>query len=218
MTIVSFNVSQRSSIRDTAFRWIDSVDADLVVLVDTTDAWTDAVEVAAPYRVQNELPVDRTHGITVLAREDVEAEVIRVTQVRDMIVRVEAELAGQPVVIFAIQSRPSSNDADAGLREDYFAEVTRMARQETGPTVVVGDFQSTSWSHAFRNLLSDANLVDSLSGYGMQATWPADRWAFFRLPFDHLVHSEDLTTVDRYLGPAFGVEHRPIVVTLAMAA
>ncbi len=218
MTIVAFNVNQRSSIRDLTFRWIDSVEPDVVVLVDSTDDWVRATELAAPYKPQNEMPVDRTYGITVLAREDLEAEVLRISQVRDVAVRVEAEIDGEPVVIYAIQSRTASNESDASLRDAYFAEITRMADRETASTVVVGDFQSTSWSHTFKSLLAEANLVDSLKGYGIQTTWPADRWAFFRLPYDHLVHSEDLTTVDRYLGPSFGVEHRPIVVTLRRAA
>jgi endonuclease/exonuclease/phosphatase (EEP) superfamily protein YafD len=98
------------------------------------------------------------------------------------------------------------------------AEVGRLAGDETVPTIVVGDFQSSPWSHTFQSLLADGHLVDSLKGFGIQTTWPANRWAFFRLPFDNLVHSAELTTVDRYLGPMFGTEHRPIVVKLAMAA
>ncbi len=218
LTIVSFNVDQRASIRDTTFRWIDSVNADLVVIVDSTDDWANATEMASPYRVMNDLPVDRTYGITLLAKDDVPTELIRVTRVRDLVLRAEATVGDQAIAIYAIQSPVASNQSDADLRDDYFNEVIRMARQETVPTVVVGDFQSTSWSHAFKALLSEADLVDSLAGYGLQSTWPADRWSLFRLPFDHLVHSEDLTTVDRYLGPAFGVDHRPIVVKLAMAA
>ena len=46
----------------------------------------------------------------------------------------------------------------------------------------------------------------------------ADRWAFFSLPYDHLLHTDELTTVDRYLGPTFGVEHRPLVVEVGAAA
>lgn len=217
LTVVSFNVGLRSSIRDSTFRWLDTVDADVVVLVAATDDWLDDSERLAPYIVQSELPIDRTFGITVLSRADLETEVLRVTQIRDMVVRVEAAIGSQPVVIYAIQSRTSSNENDATLRNSYFQEVTRLVNRETDPTVVVGDFQSGPWSHTFRSLMSDADLVNSMTGYGVQTTWPADRWAFFRLPFDHLVHTEELTTVDRYLGPTFGVEHRPIVVKLAVA-
>lgn len=217
LTVVSFNVDQRSSIRDLTFRWIDTVEPDVIVLTNVTEDWINSPDMAAPYHFLNQLPVDRTFGIAVLARDQLDVETIRVTPVRDEVARIEASIGNRPVVIYAVQSPASSNETDAVIREEYFTEVASMAREETAATVVVGDFESTSWSHTFRTLLADGNLVDSLKGYGIQTTWPADRWAFFRLPFDHLVHSTDLTTVDRYTGPELGVEHRPIVVKLAPA-
>lgn len=218
LTIVSFNVDQRTSIRPTTFTWIDVVEPDIVVLVNTTDDWVRTGAPPSSYQYVNDLPIDRTYGISVLAREDLNAEILRVTQIRDMVVRVEASIGDQPVAIYAVQSRASSNQGDADLRKDYFEEVGIMVRRDSLPTVVVGDFQSGPWSHTFRDLQSDADLVDSLQGFGVQTTYPADRWAFLRLPFDHLLHSEELTTIDRYLGPTFGVDHRPIVVRLAIAA
>ena len=218
LTVVSFNVGQRASIRDVTFRWIDTVDPDVVVLTNATTDWLRATEFAEPYEFLNGFPADRSDGIAVLAKEGLDAEVIRITGARESVVRIEASIGGDPVAIYAVQSRPASNETDANIRIEYFAEIARMTRQESMPTIVVGDFQSSSWSHTIRALLSDGKLVDSLYGYGIQTTWPADRWAFFRLPFDHLVHSETLTTVDRYLGPELGVEHRPIVVTVARAA
>jgi len=218
MTIVSFNVGQRASIRDATFRWIDTFEPDLVVLQESTDLWVDADEMAQPYVVQNELPIDRTYGITVLSKEGVETQLLRVTQIRDTVVRVEATIGAQPVVIYVVQCRLASNEVDAGYRDEYLAEVSRMAQAETVATVVVGDFQASPWSHAFRDLVSEAELQDSMSGFGLQTTWPADRWAFFRIPFDHLLHGEELTTVDRYLGPTLGVDHRPLVVELGLAS
>lgn len=217
-TVVSFNVDQRASIRDRALDWIGTVDADVVVLTEVTEDWMRSSQAAEPYHYLNDIPIDRTFGITVLARDDLEVEVMRITQVRDSVAKINASIGDQPIVIYAVQPRSSANETDAELHREYFTEVASMARSETDPTVVVGDFQSSPWSHTFRSLLSDAQLVDSLTGFGIQTTWPADRWTFFRLPFDHLVHSEELTTVDRYLGPTFGTEHRPIVVTLAAAA
>ena len=218
MTIVTFNVSQRASIRDATFRWIDTFEPDMVVLVDSTDHWVNATEMADPYVVQTDLPPDRSYGITVLAREGVETELVRVSQIRDTVVRVEAQIGEQPVIVYAAQARAGSNQTDADYRNEYLAEVSRLVQAETHPTIVVGDLQSTPWTHAFRNLESDAELVNSMTGFGIQSTWPADRWAFFRLPFDHLLHTDDLTTVDRWLGPTFGVEHRPLVVEIGAAA
>jgi endonuclease/exonuclease/phosphatase (EEP) superfamily protein YafD len=217
MTIISFNVDQRSSIRDATFRWIDSVEPDLVVLVDSTDDWVNAIEMAKPYVAQSELPIDRTFGITILSRDDVDTQVLRASRIRDSVVRIEASLGDQPIVIYAVQSRAPNNETDATYRDEYFDDVSQMVQSETLPTVVVGDFQTTPWSHAFRDLTSETGLENSMAGFGLQTTWPADRWAFFRIPVDHLLHSPELTTIDRYLGPLLGVDHRPLVVKLGLA-
>jgi endonuclease/exonuclease/phosphatase (EEP) superfamily protein YafD len=217
MTIVSFSVGQRASIRDATFRWINNIEPDLVVLLDSTDDWIRAEELALPYKVQNDLPPDRTFGITILSKEAVATEILTASKVRDAVVRIEASLGDQPVVIYAVQSRPASNVTDADYRDEYLKEVSRMARAETSPTVVVGDFQATPWSQAFRDLADTAELENSMEGFGLQTTWPADRWTFFRIPIDHLLHSSELTTIDRYLGPTFGVDHRPLVVQLGIA-
>lgn len=218
MTIVSFSVGQRASIRDATFRWIDQVDADVVILLDSTNAFIDLEELVEPYKPQNDLPADRSFGITVLTKESVETELIRASEIRDTFVRVEASIGDQPVVIYAVKSRPASNASDSDLRDEYLAEIGRMARRETDPTVIVGDFQATPWSHAFQDLKTSADFENSMDGFGLQTTWPADRWAFFRIPVDHLLHTSELTTIDRYLGPAFGVDHRPLVVKLGVAA
>ncbi len=218
LTVVSFNVDQKASIRDSAFNWISTIEPDIVVLTEATEAWIAFPEHAAPYRYLNDLPGDRTFGIAVLARQDLDVELLQITQVRDTLAKIEASIGSQPIVIYAVQSWVASNESDARLHEEYMSEVGRLAGEETVPTVVVGDFQSSPWSHSFQSMLAEGHLVDSLIGYGIQTTWPANRWAFFRLPFDNLVHSAELTTVDRYLGPMFGTEHRPIVVKLAIAA
>ncbi|MDJ0665460.1 MAG: hypothetical protein QNJ75_12985 [Acidimicrobiia bacterium] len=218
LEVVSFNVDQRTSIRSTTFTWVELVEPDIVVLVNTTDDWVQTGTPPLGYQYLNDLPIDRVDGISVLARENLDVEIKRVTEIRDMVVRVEAAIGEEPIALFAVQSRTSSNQSDASLRNDYFEEVGRMVKQESIPAVVVGDFQSGPWSHTVRSLRSEASLIDSLTGYGVQTTYPADRWAFLRLPFDNLLHSEELTTVERYLGPSFGAKHRPIVVKLALAA
>jgi len=218
MTIVSFNVEQRSSIKDITFRWVDTVDADLVLFLDSTEDWADFPIDTSAYSIESQIPADRTYGITIMSPNGLDTQLIRASRLRDSVVRVEATIGDQPVAIYAVQARSSSNETDADDRDEYLAEVGRMARAESIPTIVVGDFQATPWSHAFRDLSSQAELTNSLEGFGLQTTWPADQWAFMRLPLDHLLHSEELTTVDRYLGPMFGVKHRPIVVTVGVAS
>lgn len=83
------------------------------------------------------------------------------------------------------------------------------------PTVVAGDLNAVPWSSALRRLRADAGLVDSLTGHGVQPSWPApDAWA--GLPLDHVLHTPDLVTVGRELGPSFGSDHRLVRARLVL--
>lgn len=214
LTVASFSVDQRASIAEPTFRWADTLEADVIVLLETTSAWDMELPEGTEYQAQTLIPADRTFGFTVLSRDNTEAELLRVSRLRDSVLRIEAAIGNQPVAIYAVSARPSSNQTDAEDRDSYLVEVGRMVNTETIPTVIVGNMEATPWSYVFRDLLASSDLTSSLDGFGIQATWPANRWAFFRMPTDHLLHTEELTTIDRELGPTFGVDHRPIVVKL----
>jgi endonuclease/exonuclease/phosphatase (EEP) superfamily protein YafD len=81
--------------------------------------------------------------------------------------------------------------------------------------VVVGDFNATPWTSAFRRLLGTGELRNSQRGYGVSPTWDVGR--FWAVPIDHLVHGDGMVVTDRAVGPDLGSDHRPILVDLAPA-
>jgi endonuclease/exonuclease/phosphatase (EEP) superfamily protein YafD len=81
--------------------------------------------------------------------------------------------------------------------------------------VVVGDFNATPWTSAFRRLLGTGELRNSQRGYGVSPTWDVGR--FWAVPIDHLVHGDGMVVTDRVVGPDLGSDHRPILVDLAPA-
>ena len=82
--------------------------------------------------------------------------------------------------------------------------------------VVAGDLNASTWSRGFSLLTAPADLVNSQRGFGIQASWPA-RYKLLGIPIDHVVHSRDLTIVDRRLGEPLGSDHYPLFVTVALA-
>ena len=60
----------------------------------------------------------------------------------------------------------------------------------------------------------EGGLINSQRGFGVQATWPVAGGFAPRIPLDHCLHSPDLATVDRRMGPAVGSDHLPLVVVL----
>src|SRR5690606_7139996 len=106
---------------------------------------------------------------------------------------------------------PTTSERSA-LRNAQLEFAADWSNEQNGPHVVTGDFNATPWSHPFRRLLADTGLVNSQKGFGVQASFPADRLWLVRVPIDHLVHSPEFEVVDRRLGPLLGSDHMPLVV------
>lgn len=221
LNLVSLNVQATNRARDRIVDWIDGSGADLVVLLETSEPWVDEIRptVSPTYQVMTEIPDDRVYGITLLARGATvdQTEIFRAGDINDIVLRAETTLDGEPIVIYALHPRSPTSESEAEARDEVIEAVAKLARDETVPVVVIGDLNATPWSHAFRNLTSTADLVDSTRGFGFQPSWPGSLWFGFKIPIDHLLHSPELTTVERGIGPDLGSDHRPLMVTIAMA-
>ncbi len=124
---------------------------------------------------------------------------------------------GEQIEILGIHP-PSPISAPRSSRRDLMLRVAGdWAAARDGPVVVLGDFNATPWSAAYRALRWRGGLVDSLSGSGYQGSWPAG-WGPFAIPIDHVLHTPDLGTTGRRTGPPLGSAHRPVVVSVGMAA
>ena len=218
LKIVSFNVQASNQNRDVITRWVANSGADLVFLLETSSDWDATLSDASlPYVVMDEIPEDRVYGITVLAREELDVDLLRVGVTKDVVVRAEASIGSDPVAVYAFHPRSPTSETDAEYRDQVMEEVAAMVDAETVPAVVVGDLNATPWSYAFKKLANEGNLVDSLRGNGYQASWPASLWFGFKIPIDHMLHTAELTTVTRDLGPDLGSDHAPLMVTVAAA-
>lgn len=219
LKIVSFNVQASNTNRETILEWVGNSGADVVFLLETSSDWDQVLATSnLPYVVMNEIPDDRVYGITVLAREQLETQVIRAGATKDVVVRAETSIGDEPVAVYAFHPRSPTSELDAQYRDEVMDEVASLVDAETMPTVVVGDLNATPWSYAFRRLADGGQLVDSLRGNGYQASWPASLWYGFKIPIDHLLHTAELTTVARGLGPDLGSDHAPLAVTVAVAS
>ncbi len=218
LRIVSFNVQASNQNREVITRWVANSGADLVFLLETSSDWdTTLSDAALPYVVMDEIPEDRVYGITVLAREELDVDLLRVGATKDVVVRAEASIGSDPVAVYAFHPRSPTSETGAKYRDQVMEEVAAMVDAETVPAVVVGDLNATPWSYAFKKLADEGNLVDSLRGNGYQASWPASLWFGFKIPIDHMLHTAELTTVTRDLGPDLGSDHAPLMVTVATA-
>jgi endonuclease/exonuclease/phosphatase (EEP) superfamily protein YafD len=106
--------------------------------------------------------------------------------------------------------------ARAHNRDRSLNAAARWSRAHGPRRIVMGDFNATPWSPAFRRLVHDGHLTNSLDGYGLQVSWPESN-VVLRIPIDHALLGPGLATTDRATGPSFGSQHRSLHVTVAPA-
>lgn len=118
-------------------------------------------------------------------------------------------------------ARPHHEQVDAFQKITFekLADWSIEQQEEGWRLVILGDFNATPWSKRFHALLLDGKLIDSRQNRGLFNSWapePLPLW--LGLPIDHAVHSEDVYTRARSVGPNVGSDHRPIHLTVVLAS
>lgn len=188
---------------------------DVILLMEVTPEWIEALEpIASLYPYSKLMPSKRTDGMALYSRHKIsKLDVERCPGINLPTLIAELELPGGPVTV--VGTHPAS-PGSAGLfeaRNIQLAMVADWVAERTGPKVLIGDLNTTSWSPYFRDLVSESGLRDTRYGYGVEPTWP---WfpLPLRIPIDHCLVSPHFGVVSRRVGPSVGSDHRPIVVEL----
>lgn len=216
LTIVSLNVLVHNSDKALAVGYLRQRHADVVVLLEVDDAWSDAIadlEPLYPYRVI--APRRDQFGIAVLSK-------LPLTEPRtvELAGGSPAIIAGLPLgkagclFVAAHPLAPVSADWSA-RRNAQLAAIGELAGEERRPVIVAGDLNTTPWGFGFRQLVAPRGLRDSAIGHGVQSTWHARHWAP-RIPIDHVVVSPEISVVSRTIGPDVGSDHLPVEATLVV--
>ena len=129
-------------------------------------------------------------------------------------VEVTLDAGGQTITLLGVHLISPYDSGRSEVRNAELLAIGEWAATQDGPAAIVGDFNSTPFTWAFRRMLELGGLENSQSGFGVQATWPTGNFVL-RVPIDHLVHSGGLEVIDRRVlqslrvGPSSD-RHRPL--------
>ncbi len=221
--VVSFNVQGQNEQYEQVIEFLTEVDADVVFLHEANRLWEEAFSEALAggrlaYLQHRSRPDHLIFSTLTLTRgppREVVSHGWAEREARAM--EVVVGLGETSVTMLGIHPLAPTNSRRAALRDAQFEFVADWVRRAKGPTVVVGDFNATPWSHVFRPL-TGAGLRNSQRGFGLAPSFPVDGSFLTRVPIDHLLHSSHLAVSDRWLGPDLGSDHFPLVVDMALVA
>jgi endonuclease/exonuclease/phosphatase (EEP) superfamily protein YafD len=220
LRIVSFDTSGSGDHRKDIAAWIHSVEADVALLYRTTGDWADTLNtVGVPYRIVPSPLGDQALGPAVaLVRREVAVTPLEPVPGSDL--TLQADVGATPVRLIGIAVENPGSTLGADQRINRFTSINAAATESTGPVVVVGNLETSRWSHAFDTIAR--GLSNSEDGFGYAATWPRTDLpligAYVGLPLDHALYRGDITVPSRRVGPDLGPAHRPLLFDISPAA
>lgn len=213
--VVHANVNRKNRDVETALRYFRRSRPDVLVIVESNPFWASILS-----NLKDELPFSlHTHkryfGVSVLSRYPMKAREIYFDSWHPSVLAEIATPHGPLAVLGTHPSSPMSSRRSA-TRNRHLRNAASVAELSDVPLVLVGDLNTTPWSHAFQDLLDVSGLRDTSRGAGLQRSWRHEAWKL-ALPLDHALISSDVTLIGRALGPSIGSDHRPLVVDIALA-
>ena len=187
---------------------------DLVFLVETNQAWADALiplHETYPHRIL--VPLENTYGLVLYSKLPILRQIIQ-HLIDEEVPSLELDLelrSGQKITVYAIHPTPpvpgensTSTDRDAEI-----LIVGKKSKANPLPSLVIGDLNDVAWSYTTSLFLKTSELADPRRGRGFFNTFHA-KVPLFRWPLDHVFLSSHFGLSAIHVLPAIGSDHFPV--------
>lgn len=220
VSFLAWNVLMENSAYQPARDLIERESPDVLLLMETDQAWVDALEpVLKGYETVVRHPKDNHYGLVFATRLEVrEARVVYLTE--DDTPTLLAHIQTPDGIEFryvGLHPQPPLPGTDSDFRDRQMLYAARFARQSTLPIVSMGDFNAAAWSRISRHFKQVGEFLDPRVGRGLVASFDA-RSRLLRCPIDQLYITPDIAVTGFHRGPDIGSDHFPMFATMRMDA
>lgn len=197
---------------------VSEINPDILVVVELPTINYQKVESLLPeYTTRFHIPGRARLGMAFFIKPQIKAtfDKIYFSQYQDYpsIVAQLVDQVGQTYSFALIHPPPPITEKTQVIRNEILSGAALWAAAQANPTVILGDFNATSWSKVFQDMLVNGKLTDSRLGNGLQPSWPEFLPEIFRIPIDHVL-VRDLAVVDRQILPDVGSDHLPVLIKI----
>ena len=215
--IVSFNVLKSNQRYSTVRKFLRQEAADIVILQEVNAAWKSELKPLSaefPYRFIR--ASESFYGLALFAK--IPWESVTYLPFAETggapIIRARFRVAGRPFTFFGTKTFPPTKADWSSHRDQQLYKLGELAREISGPLILAGDLNATSWSHGFTAFLRGSGQ-QRWDGGGHGASWPAILgWAGIRI--DHIMVNSDLRMLRQSIGPNIGSDHRPVIAVVGL--
>ena len=211
--LIIANCSIATSVADSAAHTLSDLDPDVVVVIESTPRMVRALTARLPehHVMVDDGPIGAAYGVAILSRRPFThvAHLVRGNPV------IEAVIGEGPDQWRLITCHPCPPVGRNGFtwRNQVFEIVAELASANDLPTVVCGDFNSTSASPWFKAMCERGGLEMAPSP---PRTWPQP-WTAFGIAIDHILVRGAIERSALERVPLPGSDHSGVMTTVAPA-
>lgn len=158
------------------------------------------------------------YGMVLFSNQPVhDTRILRPPETTVSVLYADVEVGDQIVNVTGVHTPSPTGAHLARARNRVLSGVADRVAGQTGPRIVLGDLNTTSYSPYFWSFLNQTGLKDTRKGWGLQPTWPTFMGTgLFQICLDHCLVSKEFRVVERGVGPDVGSDHYPITATLEL--
>ncbi|MBZ0277814.1 MAG: endonuclease/exonuclease/phosphatase family protein [Anaerolineae bacterium] len=143
--------------------------------------------------------------------------------------RVTVDVHGQPVTIYNVHPTQPLGPGGFIRRQTEINDILERTAQETGPLLLLGDFNMSDQSDPYREITAWYGDAFRQAGWGLGFTFPAGITRFSNLSdsvpitmtplvrLDYIFHNAAFLPVEARVWPeSGGSDHRPVLATFAL--
>ena len=215
LKVIAWNVLWSNPHKPEALAWLQSQDADFILLTECTTEWRAALAPLTatwPHHLSSNR--DGAEGMWLLSRHPLDSPDPEGLAANKPWISTLAHTPAGPVRILGMHPRTPRAGARFDERNAQYEKAASIASQATTPVLLMGDLNCTPFSPWFSRLLEKGSLRDSALGFGLPGTWQGQG---VRLPIDHILVNDRFSVTDRQVvEDRRGSDHHPLGATLAV--
>ena len=221
--ILFSNVYIKNRQYEKVVRMIEKMNADIVLLAETDEAWVKAVEpLRKLYPTMIAHPLDNGYGMVLFSRLKLINPELKFI-IEDVVpsIHTDVELrSGDIVRLYCMHPRPPI-PMETGRSTERDAELLIVGKEiaehdkQDKPTIIFGDLNDVAWSRTTSLFQKISRLLDPRVGRGMYSTFPV-KYPLLHFPLDHIFHTDHFRLVELRRLKNVGSDHFPVYVTLSL--
>ncbi|HUM50900.1 MAG TPA: endonuclease/exonuclease/phosphatase family protein [Chitinophagales bacterium] len=189
---------------------------DIIDLIEINEDWESHIHCDLDeYKYKVSFPRDDNFGVLILSKKEILRSEIKYFCSYEIPTIYACIKSGNDSINFILtHTIPPTSSYDFIQRNLQLENINKFVKQQSN-SIIVGDFNCSSFSQNYNRILKKSNLKDSRIGFGLQPSWPT--WApIFYVTLDHILVSKNINIIDRKTLSGFGSDHLPIVMEFSL--